>query len=143
MPPPVPRSREEVRMEPHPPDDRERRIREALGLERGPLPQVQRGWLRSYRAYLTVRLAMPFDAWYTGDLARIGQTILQVSVTGLLDPDEQLGYEFDGLVCLARLGDQTRRLPLVDVEVDPDHPNFQLLDDYWYWFWNWRFDPAI
>jgi hypothetical protein len=32
---------------------------------------------------------------------------------------------------------------LVDLEVESDHPNAQLIEDYWYWSWNWRFDPRI
>jgi hypothetical protein len=29
-------------------------------------------------------------------------------------------------------------LPLIELEVPDDSPNFQFIEDYWYWFWNWR-----
>ena len=29
-------------------------------------------------------------------------------------------------------------LPLIELEVPDDSPNFQFVEDYWYWFWNWR-----
>ena len=34
-------------------------------------------------------------------------------------------------------------VPLVDVELNENAPNYRLIEDYWYWFWNWRFDPQI
>ena len=130
-------------MEPEQPDDRESRVRAALGVAAGPLPRVERRWLRSYHNYLSTRLSLPFAAHYTGDLARVRQSVPLVTVVALVDPSEESEYESDGLVCLAHDEKEHLRLSLVDIEVDADHPNFQLLDDYWYWFWNWRFDPSI
>jgi hypothetical protein len=125
------------------PDDRESRIRTALGLRGGPLPHVERRWLRGYHAHLAAHLSLPFSAQYAGDLARVRQSVPVVTVVALVDPSEKSEYECDGLVCLAHDERELLRLSLVDIEVDADHPNFQLLDDYWYWFWNWRFDPRI
>jgi hypothetical protein len=124
-------------------DNRESRIHAALGIARGPLPHVERRWLHVYHEFLAARLSLPFTAQYTGDLARLRQTIPQVTVTTLVDPNETGEHECDGLVCLAQDGEEQLRLALVDIEVDVDHVNFQLLDDYWYWFWNWRFDASI
>jgi hypothetical protein len=124
-------------------DNREGRIRSALGLARGPLPHVERQWLHVYHEFLAARLSLPFAAQYTGDLARLRQTIPQVTVIALIDPGECGESEGDGLVCFAQDDKEQLRLALVDIEVDVDHANFQLLDDYWYWFWNWRFDASI
>jgi hypothetical protein len=30
------------------------------------------------------------------------------------------------------------RVPLIELEIPGDSPNFQLIEDYWHWFWNWR-----
>ncbi|MCX7427870.1 MAG: hypothetical protein NTW96_19855 [Planctomycetia bacterium] len=128
-------------MEPEQPDDRESRVRAALGLPGGPLPRVERRWLRNYHKHLTAHLRLPFAAHYTADLARVRESVPLVTVVALIDPGET--SEYDGLVCLAHDEREQLRLSLVDIEVDADHPNFQLLDDYWYWFWNWRFDPGI
>ena len=124
-------------------DNREGRIGAALGLARGPLPHVERRWLHVYHEFLAARLSLPFAAQYTGDLARLRQTIPQVTVIALIDPGESGESEWDGLVCFAQDDKEQLRLALVDIEVDVDHANFQLLDDYWYWFWNWRFDASI
>lgn len=119
-------------------DSREKRIRAALGVPRGALPQVEGRWLRVYYEHLTGKLAMPFSALYTGEG---GARPAVVTVTALLDPDRTA--DADGLFCVVDENGGGQDLPLVDIEVDVDHANFQLLDDYWYWFWNWRFDPRI
>ena len=128
-------------MDPSAQDNREGRIRAALGLALGHLPKVERRWLHCYYEHLAAKLSIPFTAQYTGE-GGCSRPIL-VTVVALLDPEEASGHEADGLVCAAHEGSQQRDLPLVDIEVEADHPNYQLLDDYWYWFWNWRFDPRI
>ena len=125
------------------PNDREHRIRAALALDRGPLPEVNSAWLRRYHAHLAKSLSLPFQACHAGDLSRVLEDAPHVTIVALDNPDEHPQREWDGLTCLARQGDQLLPLPLVDIEVDPDDVNFELLDDYWYWFWNYRFDPSI
>ncbi len=122
-------------------DSREKRIRAALGLPHGPLPKVERRWLCGYYAHLALKLSIPFTAQYTGEGS--GARPLTVAVADLLDPEETSTAEADGLICVADDASGRRELPLVDIEVDIEHANYQLLEDYWYWFWNWRFDPRI
>jgi hypothetical protein len=123
--------------------DRDGRIRAILGLRGGLLPKVEPRWLRRYYEHLAARLSLPFAAQYVGELGRSQPIAFLVTVVALLEPDNTSGECGDGLMCAAQNGDQRLELSLVDVEVEPDHPNFQFLDDYWYWFWNWRFDPRI
>ena len=56
----------------------------------------------------------------------------------LLDPTKDICDEFDGIFCKTRKGKYETNLPLIELEVPDDSPNFQLIEDYWYWFWNWR-----
>ena len=56
----------------------------------------------------------------------------------LLDPAKCVCDEFDGIFCKTRKGRFEVNLPLIELEVPEDDPNFQLIEDYWYWFWNWR-----
>jgi hypothetical protein len=30
------------------------------------------------------------------------------------------------------------KLPLIELELSPNSPNSQLIEDFWFWFWNWR-----
>jgi hypothetical protein len=120
---------------------REGRIRAALGLGAGLLPKVEDRWLSLYYHFLAVNLQMPFAAQYAGDIGRASQ--LTVTVVALVEPDDASIASGDGLACRAEIDKQQLELPLVEIEVDPGHANFQLLDDYWFWFWNWRFDPGI
>ena len=124
--------------------DQEGRIRAALGLTRGPLPKVKTEWLLNYHRYLASKLKFPFAARYTEELAANREpAVSSVEVFALVDPGELPDSESTALLCRVRWDLQERRVPLVDLEVDADHPNFQLLEDYWYWIWNWRFDPRI
>ncbi len=120
-------------------DNRENRILAALALARGPLPKVERRWLHVYYEHLAARLSFPFTGQYTGEGS--GLRPFPVSVVALVDPEG--GVEVEGIACVTHDGSLERNLPLVHIEVATEHPNYQLLDDYWYWFWNWRFDPQI
>ena len=46
--------------------------------------------------------------------------------------------EFGGIFCKTRKGDCDINLPLIELEIPQNSPNFQFIEDYWYWFWNWR-----
>ena len=121
----------------------EQRIRQALGITGGPLPEVQTEWLRKYYHYLRDRLRVPFEAQYAQDAVGQSSKISTITVIGLVDPDQHGRHEEAGLLCRARRGAEEIEVPLVDVELAETSPNSQWIEDYWYWFWNWRFDPRI
>lgn len=123
--------------------DQERRIRAALGLVWGPLPDVETKWLRRYYDYLTDRLTLPFEADYAEDIAGYRQIVSRITVLELVHPDDHGRHGEQGLLCRARRGEEIVEVPLADVELVENSENSRLLDDYWYWFWNWRFDPKI
>jgi hypothetical protein len=125
-------------------DDQEQRVRAALGLEKGPLPKVAIQWLRKYHAHLAGKLSLPFRAQHNEETGLFGQAAYsEVEVVALVDPDKSATDEYHGLVCKVRKADREMEVPLVDLEVDEENPNFRLIEDYWYWIWNWRFDPRI
>ncbi len=45
---------------------------------------------------------------------------------------------FDGIFCKTSKGKYEINLPLIELKVPDDNPNFQFIEDYGYWFWNWR-----
>jgi hypothetical protein len=126
-------------------NDQERRIRTALGLEKGPLPNVGIEWLRQYFKYLAANLSFPFEAKLTEEIGYYRQpTYSQVKVLALLDPDKNRAeQEYSGLFCTVLKAGQEIEVPLVDLELEEKYQYFQLIEDYWYWIWNWRFDPRI
>ena len=124
-------------------EDRDSRIRVALGLARGFLPRVRLRWLYNYYEHLASRLQLPFQARYAGDLRQQQPSASLVTVVGLVDPGADPDRESSGLLCKARTGEEADELPLADLEFEENSPNYQLIEDYWYWFWNWRFDPKI
>lgn len=124
-------------------NDQEGRILAALGLARGPLPEVKTEWLGRYYEYLAARLSLPFEAEYAEDIVGYRQVVSAVTIVALLHPDNHADHEEFGLICRAHRGQQELELPLADVELTDSATNFRLIEDYWYWFWNWRFDPQI
>ena len=126
-----------------PPESQEGRILAALGLRRGPLPRVSLNCLARYHSYLAASLQFPFDARCPEESGPVRPWTSAVTVVGLLSPTAASADGDGGLLCNAFRGSTPSEVPLVELEVDSDHPNAQLIEDYWYWFWNWRFDPRI
>ncbi len=60
------------------------------------------------------------------------------TVVELIDPATGVGDAFDGIFCKVQKGDHEMILPLIELELPPDDPNFQLVEHYWDWFWHWR-----
>jgi hypothetical protein len=116
-------------------DDRTDRIRAVFGLRGGArLPEVNPATLRAYLEHLRPRLTTPFEADYCPQTQAHIRTVL---VVGLRSLRKSGGDVSKGLYCVARDRDRAVEVPLADLEVPQDDPNFQLLEDYWFWVWNW------
>jgi hypothetical protein len=124
--------------ESHPEPDQRDRILEALGPLGGHLPSVDGETLSRYYKYLTARLSFPFTAHYPEPTNSREKREFGCVVLELLDPANDICDEFDGILCKTRKGPYEINLPLTELEIPQDSPNFQLIEDYWYWFWNWR-----
>ena len=118
--------------------DQTDRILAALGLTTGGLPRVDQDTLARYYAYLSANLSLPFTAYYPQPISAQEKTEFRCTVLALLDPTQYLGDEFDGIFCQTRKGNFEVNLPLIELYIPQDTPDFQLIEDYWYWFWNWR-----
>ncbi len=125
------------------PQTQEGRILAALGLPRGPLPRTVAKWLVRYFDFLSAELYIPFDARCPEDSGVLRPWTSYVNVVALLPPSDQTAQDGTGLKCKTLRDGNLSVIPLIDLEVENDHPNAQLIEDYWYWFWNWQFDPKI
>ena len=119
-------------------DGQKDRIMMAFGLTSDRLPKVDEDTLFRYYEYLSANLSFPFAAYYPHPTNTREQGEFCCYVLELLDPANHFGDEFDGIFCKTRKGKYELKLPLIELELPQDHPNCQLIDDYWYWFWNWR-----
>ncbi len=99
------------------------------------LPRVNAAALHTYFRYLSSRLILPCEARHASDS---DGALFPVTVTGLVDPQTMPSDHHTGLRCIANHGHEADIVPLVDIEVEHDSPNFQILEDYWFWLWNWR-----
>ena len=115
------------------------RIVEALGSV-GHIPRVGEESLARYYKYLTARLSLPFTAYYPEPANTLEEVLHGCVVVELLDPVNDICDEFGGILCKTRKGTCEINLPLIELEIPHDSPNFQFIDDYWFWFWfwNWR-----
>ena len=118
--------------------DQKARILAALRLSGDRLPQVDNENLFRYYEYLSAHLSFPFITYYPEPKNAREETLYECKVLELLDPSKYISDEFDGIFCGTRKGTFEVNLPLVELEVPQESPNFQLIEDYWYWFWNWR-----
>ena len=114
------------------------RIIKALGPLGGNLPSVDEETLSRYYKHLTARLSFPFTARYPAPRTSLKEVHRRCTVVELLDPAKDICDEFDGIFCKTRSGKYEINVPLIELEVADDSPNFQLIEDYWFWFWNWR-----
>ena len=102
------------------------------------LPSVDDQTLSRYYEYLRARLSFPFTATYPEPTNSREKREFGCVVLELLDPGKDICDEFDGIFCKTRKGKYEVNLPLTELEIPQDSPNFQLIEDYWFWFWNWR-----
>jgi hypothetical protein len=118
--------------------DRRDRIIEALAPFGGHPPSVDEETLSRYYNYLSARMSFPFTAHYPEPRSSLEEVQYRCIVLGLLDPSKDIYDDFDGIFCKTRKGKYEINLPLIELEIPQDSPNFQLIEDYWFWFWNWR-----
>jgi len=119
------------------PSQRER-IMAALGATGGRLPRVDEETLFRYYQYLSANMSLPFAAYYPEPHTSQEKVQYRCAVLELLDPRKHVGDEFDGIFCKTRKGKYEINLPLIELQVPDDCPQFPLIEDYWFWFWNWR-----
>jgi hypothetical protein len=118
--------------------DREQRIMRALAVRKGSIPRVDEATLSTYYRYLSANLSLPFAAHFPEPSSPQEEADVRCLVLELLDPVKYLGDGFDGIFCKTRKGCYEVNLPLLDLYLPEESPDFQLIEDYWYWFWNWR-----
>jgi hypothetical protein len=114
------------------------RIRTALGLASGDLPNVDEDTLARYYTYLEANLSFPFVAYYPEPRNAREKAEFRCTVVELLAPTKHLGDEIDGIFCKIRKGSFEVNLPVIELHLPDDSPNSQLIEDYWFWFWNWQ-----
>ncbi len=117
-------------------DNQEDRIRAVFGLTTDePLPEADQQAQRKYYEHLAARLSFPFEAeFWEGDLER-GEDLQKLTITVAgLDAEPPVGVT-NGIVCVAKVEDRQRQVPLSGLMAEKDSPNARLIDDYTHWFW--------
>jgi hypothetical protein len=114
------------------PENEAERIRAVFGLCGGaPLPPVNGDTLRSYHDYLAAHLSFPFSALYAENTSPIRRLVRCISILGLQDVSSRPSQ---GILCRIEGAGPLRELPLAEIGVRDDDPNYRLIDDYACWF---------
>ncbi len=119
-------------------DSQKQRILAALGIDDDHLPLVDEKMLLRYFEYLSGNLSFPFTAHYPEPTTALAEVECNCTILEILDPSKHVGDEYDGLFCKTSKAGFEVNLPLVELEISQNSPDFQMIEDYWYWFWNWR-----
>jgi hypothetical protein len=116
------------------PNGPEDRIRAIFALpEHAPLPKVGKESLVQYHEYLTARLTFPFQAFYAETAPPVRHLVHYVTVVGVSDSPLRHRY---GMFCKVEGENKSMELPLCDLGIREDDPNFQLIEDYLSWLWD-------
>ena len=108
------------------------RISMVFGLtSNDPLPYDSEATELIYFKYLKANLTFPFAA---RSFDPIKDRKRDLTVTGMCE-DFPIDEGF-GVVCDVLDGGEKAQMPLSELEVDPDNPNYQMVDDYITWFVN-------
>ena len=114
------------------PDNQIDRICMVFGLTSDdPLPDDSEATELTYFNYLKANLTFPFAARFFDP---IRSRKWDMTVTGMCE-DFPIDKGF-GVVCDVLTGGKKTQMPLSELEVAPDNPNHQVVDDYITWFVN-------
>ncbi len=124
------------------PCGRAKQNRLALGSHARPMPTVDGVTLRHCYRYLSRNLSLPCEAWYPVPTDENGG--FACTITELIDPATGPGDKFVGIFCKVRrpwahgAGKHERSVPLIELELSPDDPNYRLVERCWDCFRHWR-----
>ena len=112
-------------------DDQDDRICMVFGLTSDdPLPYDSKATELTYFNYLKTNLTFPFPATFSDPVKNRKR---EITVIGMCD-DVPIDEGF-GVICEV-LDEGKRQMPLSELKVEPENPNYELVDDYTTWFVN-------
>jgi hypothetical protein len=113
-------------------DDQDDRIRSVFGLTSDdPLPEESDESELTYFNYLKANLAFPFAAQFHDPVKDRRREVTVVGMCDSFSVDE--GF---GVMCEVLDGGEKTEMPVSELEVQQDNPNYQMVDDYITWFVN-------
>ena len=98
------------------------------------LPHVTDTTLEMYFNYLKTNLVFPFEGTYHQEVGPFSMKEIHVKIAKLSKHYD----DFCGLICEAKEGRKKLYIPMAELNVSQNNPNFNLVDDYTNWFWNYK-----
>jgi hypothetical protein len=89
--------------------------------------------------HLISNVSFPFKAEFSmPDPEKGGEAITDIYVDNIVDPDLIDETEAYGLICEAREEKGGFKVPLSEIVIKQDDPNFNLIEDYCIWYWEMK-----
>ncbi|MDH4199631.1 MAG: hypothetical protein OEV66_04545 [Spirochaetia bacterium] len=86
--------------------------------------------------HLISAASFPFPAEFSmPDPEKGGETITDIMVENILDPDSTEAIDSYGLICDAHDEKGSFKVPLSEIVIKQDDPNYHLIEDYCIWYW--------
>jgi hypothetical protein len=86
--------------------------------------------------HLISTVSFPFNAEFAmPDREKGGENITIIEVHNIVDPDTTEDLEAYGLVCEAADDRGNFKVPLSEIVIQQDDPNYRLIEDYCVWYW--------
>ena len=114
-------------------DDPDDRVRMVFGLTSDDeLPAADEPAQRHFLDYLKGHLTFPFAAEYAPACVLSASKSEMATVLGFAEPPLD---RKDGIVCVARQGENEFHAPLSNLRIGKDDANYRHVEDYTYWLW--------
>jgi len=86
--------------------------------------------------HLISNVSFPFYAEFAmPDPEKGGETITNIEVHNIIDPDTTEDIETYGLICEASDERGNFKVPISEIVIHQDDPNYHLIEDYCIWYW--------
>ncbi len=98
------------------------------------LPPVNLRNLEIYHDYVKSKINFPFFGVFT--MMDGERTVyIDVEAVSIMDPDETPDLDQFGLICEVKYEGQTGKMPMAEIVINQEDPNYDYIEDYCIWFW--------
>lgn len=86
--------------------------------------------------HLLATVSFPFNAEFAmPNPEQGGEIILEIEIDGIQDPDLTDDILKHGLICQALNQGEPFKVPLAEIVIKQDDPNYHHIEDYCIWYW--------
>jgi hypothetical protein len=100
----------------------------------GDLPPVNMRTLEVYYDYVKSKIQYPFRGVFTMQNGE-ATVYIDVEAISIMDTDETPELDKYGLICEVKYEGQIGKMPIAEIVINQEDPNYDYIEDYCIWFW--------